>query len=104
MRFDCADKLEPTSFALFQATLLSLEEFQFNASDELRNSLLKIKGTRMHPGYHAFVVSCYLNSLISNPSAIKQEDLQLIAELRGDFTTTNIWLESVLTRLVIASN
>ncbi len=103
-RFDCVDQLGPTSFALYQATLLSLEEFRFNASDELRNSLLEIKGIKMHPGYHAFVVSCYLNSLISNPSAIKQEDLQLIAELRGNFTTTNIWLESVLTRLVIASN
>jgi len=103
-RFDCVDQLEPTSLALYQATLLSLEEFQFDASDKLRNMLLDIKGAKIHPRYHAFIVSCYLSSLISHPSAIKQEDLQLIAELKGNFTTTNTWLESVLTRLVIASN
>jgi spermidine synthase len=103
-QFDCTEKLPPAPKAVFNAVMMSLTEFDEQATTELRNSLITITGSDIAPRYHAFIVSCYLISMLKEPDLVQQADLDMIASLRGAFDPTNLWLEALLAKQLARPN
>ena len=83
---------------------MSLTEFEDQASIKLRNSLIAITGTQIAPNFRAFIVSCYLTSMLKEPGLVQQADLDLILSLRGTFNLTNLWLEALLVKQINSPN
>ena len=103
-QFDCTEKLPPVAKAVFNAVVMSLTEFDEQATTELRKSLISIRGSDIPPQYHAFIVSCYLISMLKEPDLVQQADLDIIVSLRGTFGPTNRWLEALLVKQLTRPN
>lgn len=95
-RFDCIDELERDSAALFNTLVISLSKFDSFSGEALRKNLLDLQDANLGPTYKSFIISCYLSSLISDKSGIRQEDLDTIEKIRINFDTNNLWLEALL--------
>jgi hypothetical protein len=97
-RFTCVDRLEAMPAALFATIEISLDDFSSTSRDELRAVLDSIRNTELNPEFLEFIESCYLVSLIVNPTEIEDRDVEVIARYRGEFSHVNLWLESLLIR------
>jgi spermidine synthase len=95
-RFLCVDQLEAKPAALLEATKISLDDFSNSSRDQLRAIMTGLEGMSMNPTLLSFIESCYLLSLIDNPAAVEEKDLEVIARNSGQFDQTNLWLESLL--------
>jgi len=94
----CAEMLAPEVRALFNSVVISLAKFEADTSARLRHSLIEEVSGALAPQFRSFIVSCYLVSLIKEPGPIQQVDLDTIESLRGEFDSTNLWLEALLVK------